>query len=373
MRTRNLVQASLTLRHSMALRLLPIVQTAGAAVLAYYIAGLLPIHEQRPVFASIAAVISLGATYNRPGLRALELIGGVVLGLTVADLIIQAIGTGPPQVGLMILLAMGTGVVLGGSELLVTEAAVSALLVSLLGPADHGLSVDRFVEALTGGAVALSLCFLVFPRDPAQMVTRAGHALFSGLSGAIDQVSRALDDGDPGRAAAALRDARSLDADVEELEGVLITARETARLAPLRRATGTVLDRYERTLRQLDFAVRNGRVLARHSLRYSRAQLPAPDGLADVLHDLAEAVRMLAAAHDEPQKATEAERLARFAGTRARTIFERDPDLELTAILIQVRSLAADLLAAAEVLGGAGDAPDERAAEELLDAVPALA
>jgi hypothetical protein len=82
---------------------------------------------------------------------------------------------------------------------------------------------------------------------------------------------------------------------------------------------------------------------------------------------------MLGAAHDEPQHAAEAERLARVAGARARTIFERDSDLELTAILIQVRSLAADLLAAAELLGGAADAPDERPAEELLDAVPALA
>ena len=56
-------------------------------------------------------------------------------------------------IALMIVLAMSIAVVIGGGELLVSEAAVSALLLASLGPTDHGLSPDRFLEALTGGAV----------------------------------------------------------------------------------------------------------------------------------------------------------------------------------------------------------------------------
>jgi uncharacterized membrane protein YgaE (UPF0421/DUF939 family) len=354
-------------------RLLPIAQTAAAAVIAYYIAQLLPISESRPVFASIAAVISLGATYSRRGPRAAELIGGVVLGLTVADLIIQAIGTGPLQIGLMIVLAMGTAVVLGGGELLVTEAAVSGLLLASLGPTDHGLSADRFLEALTGGGVALIVGSLFFPPDPALLVSRAGHALFGGLGSTLEQISRALSDGDPARAEAALRDAREMDAGVDALEEALATARETARFAPPRRGIRELLDRYGRTLRQLDFAVRNARVLARHSMRYSRARLAAPEGLGEALHELAEAVWALAAAYEDPQRATEARALARAAGARAREVFEREPDLELTAILTQVRSLAADLMRAGELLEGSAEASDERPTEELLDSLPAAA
>jgi uncharacterized membrane protein YgaE (UPF0421/DUF939 family) len=354
-------------------RLLPIAQTAAAAVIAYYVAQLLPLHEQRPVFASIAAVISLGATYTRRGPRTFELIGGVVLGLTVADLIIQAVGTGPLQIGLMIVLAMGTAVVLGGGELLVTEAAVSALLLAALGPADHGLSADRFLEALSGGAVALAVGFLFFPPDPALLVSRAAHSLFGELGATLEQVSRALADADPGRAQAALRGAREMDAGVDALEEALATAGQTARFAPLRRRTRALLDRYRRTFRQLDFAVRNARVLARHSMRYSRARLAAPDGLPEALHELAEAVWMLAAAYDEPQRAAEASELARAAAARARAVFEREPDLELTAILSQVRSLAADLMRAAKLLEGSAEASYDQPSEELLDAVPAAA
>jgi len=45
-------------------RLLPIAQTALAAVVAYYIAQLVPLDDPRPTFASIAAVICLSATYR---------------------------------------------------------------------------------------------------------------------------------------------------------------------------------------------------------------------------------------------------------------------------------------------------------------------
>src|SRR3954471_19858914 len=75
-------------------RLLPIAHTAAAAVLAWYLA-LAVVPDPRPSFASIAAVISVGATYGHRGRRAAELIGGVVLGLSVADLVVRLIGVGP--------------------------------------------------------------------------------------------------------------------------------------------------------------------------------------------------------------------------------------------------------------------------------------
>src|SRR3954464_4335315 len=142
--------------HRLRPRLLPIAHTAAAAVVAWYVALLL-LPDPRPAFASIAAVIAVGATYGQRGARAAELIGGVVVGLSVADVLVRAIGAGPLQMGLMVVLAMSTAVVLGGGALLVTEAAVSALLLlaavdptaTTVGP---GLSPIRFAEALIGGA-----------------------------------------------------------------------------------------------------------------------------------------------------------------------------------------------------------------------------
>ena len=181
-------------------RLLPILQTAAAAVAAYYLATLLPIDDQRPVFASIAAVISLGASYHQRGRRAAELIAGVVLGLTVADLILNAIGNGPLQIGLMIVLAMSAAVILGGGELLVSEAAVSALLLASIEPTNSGYSPDRFLEALTGGAVALAVGVLFFPPDPTLIVGRAAQSVFRDLGETLEGVANALAEADSDRA-----------------------------------------------------------------------------------------------------------------------------------------------------------------------------
>src|SRR4051794_35236068 len=98
-----------------------IVQTAVAAVTAWYVASLLGT-ESQPTFASIAAVISLGATFDERPRKAVGLVGGVVLGILVADLLVSTIGTGLPQIGLLVLLAMLIAVMLGGSELVISEA-----------------------------------------------------------------------------------------------------------------------------------------------------------------------------------------------------------------------------------------------------------
>jgi uncharacterized membrane protein YgaE (UPF0421/DUF939 family) len=347
-------------------RLLPIAQTAAAAVAAYYLATLLPIDDQRPVFASIAAVISLGASYHQRGRRAAELVAGVVLGLTVADLILNAIGNGPLQIGLMIVLAMSAAVVLGGGELLVSEAAVSALLLASIEPSNSGYSPDRFLEALTGGAVAMAVGSLFFPPDPTLIVGRAAQAVFRDLGETLEAVATALAEADPERAEVALRRARGIDGDMGALEEALSTGREMLRFAPPRRGARGLLERYSRTLPHLDFAVRNTRVLTRHALRYTRARLVAPDRLVDAVHELAQAVWSLAAAHDDPERAAEARDVARAAASHAREAFEQEPDLALTEIISQVRSAAVDVMRAAEVIAGVPHPADELPTEEML-------
>jgi len=347
-------------------RLLPILQTAAAAVAAYYLATLLPIDDQRPVFASIAAVICLGVSYHQRGRRAAELIAGVVLGLTVADLILNAIGNGPLQIGLMIVLAMSAAVILGGGELLISEAAVSALLLASIEPSNAGYSPDRFLEALTGGAVALAVGSLFFPPDPALIVGRAAQSVFRDLGETLEAVATALAEGDPERAEAALARARATDADLSAFEEAMSTGREMLRFGPPRRGARGLLDRYSRTAPHVDFAVRNTRVLARHALRYTRARLAAPDRLVDAVRELAHAVWSLAAAHDDPRTAAEARDGARSAAAHAREAFEQEPDLALTEIISQVRSAAVDVMRAAEVIAGVPHPADELPTEEML-------
>src|SRR3954449_11327225 len=351
-------------------RLLPIAHTAAAAVLAWYVA-LAVVPDPRPAFASIAAVISVGATYGHRGRRAAELIGGVVLGLSVADLVVRLIGVGPLQMGLMVLVAMSTAVVLGGGALLVTEAAVSALL--LLAAADPtaatigpGLSPIRFAEALIGGAVALGVTSVFFPPDPALIVGRAVQSVFAELGRSLERIAAALADGDANGAQDALRTAREIDGHVDALDDAFSAGRETARLAPPRRRAREQVDRYGRTLAQLDFAVRNTRVLARATLRFTRAGEPAPPELTESVRDLGAAVWQLAAAYDDPRRTDEVAKRARKGAARAASVAERGATPAVVEIAGQVRSTAVDLVRAAELVADAAPAPEELPTEELL-------
>jgi uncharacterized membrane protein YgaE (UPF0421/DUF939 family) len=343
----------------------PVLQTAAAAVVAWYLA-LLVTPDQRPAFASIAAVITLGASYGQRGSRAIQLAGGVILGITVADLIVQLIGVGGPQIGIMVLLAMTAARALGGGELLVSEAAVSAILLVTLDPNTGGhFSPDRMVEAAIGGAVALVVSSLVFPPDPELEVGRAAQSVFAGLARALERVATGLEQHAPGAAEEALAEARSLDPLVRELDEALRRGEETALLAPPRRTSRRSLQRYARSLDQLDLAVRDTRVLARHAVRTLRADDSVSPELAPAVRELVLAVWELAGAFDDPTRVPSARGHAMAAAELAADPGEST--LEAAQIFGQVRSTAVDLHRAADSADDADETPShERPTEELL-------
>ncbi len=343
----------------------PILQTAVAAVAAWYIAVLLGV-EHRPAFASIAAVISLGAAFGERRQRAVQLIGGVMLGILLADLLIRAIGSGLPQIGLLVVLAMLAAVILGGTELLVTEAAVSAILVSTLSATPD----VRFLEVLIGGGVALVVNTLVFPPDPVLGVARATNAAFGELGVVLRDAAGALGTGDVRRAEAATQAAENVETHVAELRHSVLVGADTARWAPLRRTSRAELQRYARTVGHVDLAARASRELSRIVLTYVRSGRPQQPELAEAVRDLGLAAWELPAQFEEPWRSGDVLRVALQAASDATGAATRSPDIALNAIAGQVRVIAVDIVRASEAgetdRGAFTDVPTE----ELLAAVP---
>jgi uncharacterized membrane protein YgaE (UPF0421/DUF939 family) len=347
----------------------PVLQTAAAAVVAWYLALLL-LPDQRPAFASIAAVVTLGASYGQRGHRAVQLAGGVILGITVADLIVQLIGVGGPQIGVMVLLAMTAARALGGGELLVSEAAVSAILLVTLDPSNSdGFSPNRMIEAAIGGAVALGISSMVFPPDPVLEVGRAAQSVFAGLARSLERAAMGLERRSPELAEEALAEARALDPLVRELGEALARGQETALLAPPRRTSRRPLQRYARGLDQLDLAVRDARVLARHAVRSLRAEDDVSPELPSAVRELVLSVWELAGAYDDPDRAESARGHAVSAAVLA--AHPGESTLDAAQIFGQVRSTAVDLRRAADLVADPDDAPAayELPTEELLVSV----
>ena len=347
-------------------QLWPIIETAGAAVVAWYLAKLL-LGDRETGFAPIATLICLGATLGQQRERALELTGGVVLGVLIADGLVRVIGSGPPQVGVMVVLAMSTAALVGGGTLLMTEAGVSAIIIGSVEPETVGLFPTRPIEALLGGAVAFVVHLLLFPPDPLLHVGRAAQAVFSGLGRTLEEVAAALSTGDREQARRALEIARGIDVDLRALDEALAVGRDTARTAPLRRPARGRLEAQQEIARHLDFATRNIRVLARDVARHTRTgENPVPD-LADAVQDLAQAVWALATAFEEPGTDDAPRSLALQAAAKASEAMARHADITLTEIAGQVRSTAADLVRASSAGSPAGDLSDAATEEMLAD------
>lgn len=324
----------------------PVVQTAVAATLAWSAAALVLGHE-RPFVAAIAAVISVGAVAGQTLKRAAEWILGVAVGLTVADLIMLAIGTGPVQTGVIVGLAMFAALLIRSGVMFVTEAGVSAVLVAGLDPTTSGVSPDRFLEALVGGGAALAVS-AVFPSNPSTRARQAARPVLEDLATALRNAAAGLIGGNLELAEAALSEARRIDAPVARLREELEGGYQIARLSPPRRRHLGHLGYYVAAADQLDLAARDTRVLARAAVALVREKGAASGELAEAILGLALAVEALAGNLERPgHTLDDARQFALGAAGEATSVLQKSNDLETSALVAQIRSTAIDLLQAA--------------------------
>jgi hypothetical protein len=329
---------------------LPILQTAVAACLAWFVAVLV-LGLERPTFAPIAAVIILGLAVGERLRRALELTLAVAFGVALADLLLSAVGVGAVQAGVFVVLAMGLAVFLGGGELGVNEAAISAMIIMFTyTPSAAGFPIDRFLEALIGGGTALLINALL-PVNPERMVEDAAYPVFDESTAVLEEVADALEDGDAKRVQRAYVKAREIDARVAGLKEAVAAGRETARLAPPRRRSLRHMDLYASAADQIDLTVRDVRALARAALSVVQpeAEDPVPERLPTAIRGLARATEALAAYLQTPGvPPEETRRLALEAAKEASALLEEHEDLAsnlgVNALVDQIHSSAVDLV-----------------------------
>jgi uncharacterized membrane protein YgaE (UPF0421/DUF939 family) len=317
-------------------------ETAVAAGVAWAIANGVLGHS-RPFMAPVAAIIALGITYGQRTRRAAEIVVGVAVGVLAADLLARWLGAGPVQIALVTLLAMSAAVFLGGQTLVVTQAAVSAIFIMTV-TAANSAPLDRFVDALVGGTVALVANLVVFPLEPVRLAQRAARPLLEELAAVLDDVAGALQARDHDAAVDALVRARELDGPMRRFSDAADVGEEVALFSPLRRGRRPALARYRAAANHVDLAVRNARVLARGAVRAVDLDAHVPEDTIDALRELAGAVRTLAPALDDPELTAVAREQALTAAGRATLSLERTGNLSASVLVGQVRSMAVDLL-----------------------------
>ena len=322
-----------------------VLQASLSSALAWLIATELLGHP-RPFFAPVAAIITLGITVGQRPQRAAEVAIGVALGIAVADLLVLEIGTGTAQLALVVGLATAAAIFLGSGQTLATQAAVSAALVATLQPPTDGFSFERFLDALVGGGVALVINAVVLPARPLDLMRRASAPLLAELAAVLEEIAVAVERRDRELAVASLQHARSIDELAARFEEAVDVSRETTRYAPPRRRSRGVVESYADAAARIDLAVRNVRVLARGTIRAFSLDENVPPEIAGALRDLAAAVRALPEALEDGGAVEGVRDPARRAAAEATLVLERTGNMSVSLIVGQIRSTAADLLAA---------------------------
>jgi uncharacterized membrane protein YgaE (UPF0421/DUF939 family) len=295
----------------------------------------------RPIFAPVAGLIAVSTTLGQRRRYAVEMVLGVALGIGIADALVNLIGSGTWQIAAIVVGAMVAAVALGGSALLVSEAAVSALLVVAVQPPGSGLSGARFLDSLLGGLVGLVVTSVLPPR-PGRTVHQAAALLLAEIAATLEEVAQALERRDPEPAEQAWTRASEIDPDV--LRDAIAAGRETLRLAPWLRGTRAQYDRYAFASTQIDNAVTSVEALSRGAVRAIAQGDNVPPPVPEAVRELADAVWRLETTLDEGADETAVRQPALHAAARATLVLEQTANLSVSVIVVQVRATAVDLL-----------------------------
>src|SRR3954453_15740265 len=79
--------------------------------------------RELPIFAPVAGLIAGRTTLGQRRRYAVEMVLGIALGIVIADALFRVIGSGTWQIAVIVVGAMFAAAVLGGSVVLVSEAA----------------------------------------------------------------------------------------------------------------------------------------------------------------------------------------------------------------------------------------------------------
>jgi uncharacterized membrane protein YccC len=322
----------------------PILHSAVAASLAWLVATEVVGH-QRPFFAPISAVVTLGLTVGQRRRRAIELAIGVSVGIAIADALVAAIGTGTWQVGVVVALAMLAATLVGGGPLLASQAGASAVLVATLQPPDGGVDFGRALDALVGGGSALLVSSLLLPVNPLRLLRESAAPVIDGLVEALEQLREALTERRPAAPDAALLALARAEGVHEGLVSTLETAGEAARLSPQRRGALGGLDRYAVAAGQLGRVIEDVRALARGAMRAINVCDSVPPEAVRAIEQLARAVQALNEYLDGGDPAG-VRAAATEAAALANAVLEATGNLSAVHIVGQIRMAAVDLLRA---------------------------
>ncbi|MBA9079183.1 aromatic acid exporter family protein [Rufibacter quisquiliarum] len=143
---------------------LQIVKTALAASLSWWVAtGLL--HSQYPYFAAVAAIITVQVTVADSVDKATQRIVGIIGGVLLSMLLGHWFQVGAVSIFLVIFIGMAIAKALKMNPQIISQVAISSLLVLAFGQTNQAYAFERIIETVLGSGMAVLINALIVPQN----------------------------------------------------------------------------------------------------------------------------------------------------------------------------------------------------------------
>lgn len=213
----------------------PLLQVAKSAVatLAAWLIASLVIPGPVPVFAAIAALLTVQPSISQSFGRGLERTVGVITGVIVASAIGLVLGTGFGAIALAVVCALLLAWALRTTPGTANQVAISGMLVLAIGTATPDYALDRILETALGAVIGLIVNVAIVPPLALGPARTRVAALTDDTAAALSRLGTALVTPQSGDALdALLTQARGLRGSVTEAEAALADARDSLALNP---------------------------------------------------------------------------------------------------------------------------------------------
>ena len=313
------------------------VQIMIAATSSYLIAHFLLGHDY-PVVAVTVTITALGFARDASPRRVLDIVVGILIGISLSELMLILVGSGTWQLALVLVMTLLVARFISPSPAFAVAAGVQSMLVMVLPPPEGGVFV-RSIDGVVAGIVALLVTALI-PRDPRRAAERDAKRLFATLDEALGTLVVALEAADEPAADLALTRLRRTQQIIDEWTASLDSAIGIAKISPFLRRHLPELRAQWRLLASLDLASRHLRIITRRVDFLVRDGRKRPE-LATLISDVRAGIRLLRT--DEKQAREELVEVARRLSPEAVL-----PGSELTesVLVLLIRPLIVDLLTA---------------------------
>lgn len=234
---------------------LQIVKTIAAGVLAWFLADLL-LSDNKPVFATIAALIVVQPSVNQSVRRGLERSVGAIVGVTLAFGMVLIFG----DVGWVALVSMSAGILLAWIFKLTPATAVqislSAMLVLAVGAITPVYAADKILETVIGALVGILINAIVAPPVAIAPANEAVSQVGVDVAQVLEDMGSVL-----GRQTSTevlqhlYLNARALRGEYNHALATLTQARESLQYNARKKTLGQVLDREAALMERLAILV----------------------------------------------------------------------------------------------------------------------